>query len=134
MAPSVLTEIRVRAAASGACLLLREDLADLGTVAEVDAALGELVEGEELVRLREGVYGLTEWSTDFRRRVLACGLEACAKEYARRQGARVRPTEAQRRYNAGLSSQVPNACTVGVDREVCGEVSYRGKAIAFERV
>ena len=116
------------------CLLLREDFVNCGPSNEVEDALQQLVAENRLAQLREDAFAYPQVSQlDKQKLILQYSLQELAVEYAKRKGAVVKASSAQREYTEG-STQVPNGRWVGVDRPIEGEMRFRKRTVRFEHV
>ena len=90
-------------------VFLPREFAALGGEDQVLRALRGLVRDKRLVRLGYGVYGRARISRLSGEAVLDSpnGLDGAAREVLNKLGVKWEPTEAQRAYNEGRSTQIP---------------------------
>lgn len=90
-------------------VFLPREFATLGGEDQVLRALRGLVRDKQLVRLGYGVYGRARISRLSGEAVLDSpnGLDGAAREVLNKLGVKWEPTEAQRAYNEGRSTQIP---------------------------
>jgi hypothetical protein len=90
-------------------VFLPREFADLGGSDQVLRALRELVRAGRLLRLGYGVYARAITSRLSGKAILynPDGLDGAAREALTKLGVEWEPTDAQRAYNEGRSTQVP---------------------------
>lgn len=88
---------------------LTREFLDLGGERQIFRTLRELVNDGRLVRLGYGVYGRARISRLSGQPVLDSpyGLDSAARQILNKLGVKWEPTEAERAYNEGRSTQVP---------------------------
>jgi hypothetical protein len=106
---SLRTRVAARIARKRGNVFLPREFTDLGGLDQVLRALRELVRAGRLVRLGYGVYARAVVSRLSGQPLLANpnGLDGAAREALTKLGVQWEPTEAQRAYNDGRSTQVP---------------------------
>ncbi|MEO7208177.1 MAG: DUF6088 family protein [Steroidobacteraceae bacterium] len=106
---SLRGKIAARINRSASAVFLPREFADLGGEDQVLRALRELMRGGRLVRLGYGVYGRAVTSRLSGKPILysANGFLGAAREALNKLGVRWEPTDAERAYNEGRSTQVP---------------------------
>jgi hypothetical protein len=94
---------------AGDCVFLTREFADLGGETQVVRALRGLVRDGRLVRLGYGVYARAIISRLSGEPLLLhpTGLRGAAREALTKLGVPWEPTEAERAYNEGRSTQIP---------------------------
>jgi hypothetical protein len=114
---------------------LSREFRDLGGEDQVLRALRELVREGRLVRLGYGVYGRAERSRLSGEPVLAAqgGFIGVARQALDKLGVRWAPTEFERAYNEGRSTQVPVNPAVRVRGRFTRRLHYQDTELRLER-
>jgi hypothetical protein len=94
-----------------------------------------LVRSGRLIRLGYGVYGRAECSKLTGQPVLAAraGFVGASRAALTKLGVAWLPTEWERAYNEGRSTQVPVNAVVRVQGRFSRRLGYRGNALVLER-
>ncbi len=116
-------------------VFLTREFKKLGGEDQVIRALRTLVKEGRLVRLGYGVYGRARKSTLSGRAVLTSneGFLGVAQRALDKLGVKWEPTEAQRAYNEGRSTQVPVNPVVRVKGRFTRHLRYRNSELVLER-
>jgi hypothetical protein len=116
-------------------VFLTREFRDLGGEDQVLRALRGLVQDGRLVRLGYGVYGRAETSQLSGRPMLAArgGFIGAARQALDKLGVSWEPTEFQRAYNEGRSTQVPVNPAVRVKGRFARRLSYQDTELRLER-
>jgi hypothetical protein len=116
-------------------VVLPREFRDLGGEDQVLRALRTLVRDGQLVRLGYGVYGRAEVSRLSGRPMLAArgGFIDAARQALDKLGVRWEPTEFQRAYNEGRSTQVPVNPAVKVKGRFARRLKYEDAELRLER-
>jgi hypothetical protein len=116
-------------------VFLTREFRDLGGEDQVLRALRGLVQEGQLVRLGYGVYGRAETSQLSGRPMLAArgGFIDAARQALDKLGVEWEPTEFQRAYNEGRSTQVPVNPAVGVKGRFVRRLRYQETELRLER-
>ncbi|MDR3488594.1 MAG: DUF6088 family protein [Bradyrhizobium sp.] len=116
-------------------VVLPREFRDLGGEDQVLRALRTLVRDGQLVRLGYGVYGRAEVSRLSGRPILAArgGFIDAARQALDKLGVRWEPTEFQRAYNEGRSTQVPVNPAVKVKGRFARRLKYEDAELRLER-
>lgn len=116
-------------------VVLPREFRDLGGEDQVLRALRTLVRDGQLVRLGYGVYGRAEVSRLSGRPMLAArgGFIDVARQALDKLGVRWEPTEFQRAYNEGRSTQVPVNPAVKVKGRFARRLKYEDAELRLER-
>lgn len=125
----VLRSIRARKSS----VVLKRDVTSLGNPSAVNRALDRLIEEGCLTRLADGVYARVRTSSLTGGLILERPLIDLAKEFAKKSGATIKLTQAEKDYLDG-STQVPMGNVVAVDRRISKVLSYCGGEVSFEHV
>jgi hypothetical protein len=128
-----IEERMVRKAGDGA--FLTREFADLGGEDQVLRALRDLVHEGRLVRLGYGVYGRAVKSSLSGNPMLYSpdGFIGAAREALDKLGVEWEPTEAERAYNEGRSTQVPVNPVVRVKGRFRRQLRYGNAELVLER-
>ena len=127
------TRIRNRIASRQGAIFMREDFCDLGGYDQVGRVLRSLTRAGVLLKIGHGLYSRAEPSCFTGEPVPAVGIRQLATEALGRLGITTVPTESERRYNGGLSTQVPTGRVVAVTKRVRRKIGWRDVTISFER-
>lgn len=116
-------------------VFLTREFRDLGGEDQVLRALRGLVREGRLVRLGYGVYGRAETSQLSGQPILAArgGFIDAARQALNKLGVPWEPTEFQRAYNEGRSTQVPVNPAVRVKNRFTRRLSYQDTELRLER-
>jgi hypothetical protein len=114
---------------------LPREFRDLGGEDQVLRVLREMVRDGCLVRLGYGVYGRAEISRLSGEPMLAArdGLIGAARQALDKLGVKWEPTEFQRAYNEGRSTQVPVNPAVRVKGRFVRRLRYQDAELRLER-
>ena len=116
-------------------VFLTREFRDLGGEDQVLRALRGLVRDGRLVRLGYGVYGLAETSRLSGEPMLAAtgGFIGAARQALDKLGVTWEPTDAQRAYNEGRTTQVPVNPAVRVKGRFARHLRYQDTELRLER-
>jgi hypothetical protein len=116
-------------------VFLPREFADLGGEDQVVRALRGLVREGRLVRLGYGVYGRAITSRLSGEPILYSpnGFAGAARQALDKLGVKWEPTEAERAYNEGRSTQVPVNPAVRVKGRFSRQLRYRDTELVLER-
>jgi hypothetical protein len=116
-------------------VFLTREFRDLGGEDQVLRALRDLVREGQLVRLGYGVYGRAEISRLSGEPMLAArgGFLEAARQALDKLGVQWEPTEFQRAYNEGRSTQVPVNPAVRVKGRFARHLRYQDAELRLER-
>jgi Family of unknown function (DUF6088) len=116
-------------------VFLPREFADLGGEDQVLRALRRMTEEGRLVRLGYGVYGRAIKSRLSGQPMLysAGGFSGAARQALDKLGVAWEPTEAERAYNEGRSTQVPVNPVVRVKGRFRRHLRYGNAELIFER-
>jgi hypothetical protein len=114
---------------------LPREFRDLGGEDQVLRVLREMVRDGNLVRLGYGVYGRAEISRLSGQPMLAArdGFIGAARQALDKLGVKWEPTEFQRAYNEGRSTQVPVNPAVRVKGRFVRRLRYQDAELRLER-
>ena len=116
-------------------VFLTREFRDLGGEDQVLRALRGMVRDGELVRLGYGVYGRAETSQLSGKPMLAArgGFIDAARQALDKLGVPWEPTEFQKAYNEGRSTQVPVNPAVRVKNRFSRHLRYQDTELRLER-
>lgn len=112
-------------------VVLRKDIADLGSPRQVSRALKALVQDKILVKLGYGVYGRLVQS-QAGETYLAEGFFPTARKALSRLNVKWQPSKAEAAYNQGLTTQVPINPPIKLISRFNRKLSYQGRSLRFE--
>lgn len=114
-------------------IILRSDVAKLGSSSQVSAVLRRLQADEVLVRIGLGVYAKTRTSTVTGATIPAGSLETLAGEVLQRLGIAVTAGRAARDYNAGATTQMPGMLVANTGRRrISRKLTVGGRTLKYE--
>ena len=116
-------------------VFLTREFADLGGEDQVLRALRTLVREGRLVRLGYGVYGRAVISSLSQRPMLynPNGFAGATRQALTKLGVRWEPSESERAYNEGRSTQIPANPVVRVKGRFSRQLRYRDSVLMLER-
>ena len=132
---SLQAQIEARVAERGDAVYLTREFTDLGAKRQVLRALANTVAAGRLVRLGYGVYGPATQSRLTGKPMLANpgGFMVAARQALTKLGVAWEPTEWERAYNEGRSTQVPVNPQVKVRGRFTRKLSDGGKELVIDR-
>ena len=113
-------------------IILRSDLADLGSYRQISRTLHQLVREEKLARISQGVYAKMRPSSIDGQPVLDGAFSMLAREALDRLGVFWEPETAEKEYNAGLSTQVPVHGRVRLMSRCRRKITWGGMTLLYE--
>jgi hypothetical protein len=116
-------------------VMLTREFRDLGGEDQVLRALRSLVRDGKLVRLGYGVYGRAEVSRLSGRPMLAArgGFIDAARQALDKLGVSWEPTDFQRAYNEGRSTQIPINPALRIKGRFARRLKYQDAELRLER-
>ncbi|MEZ2307115.1 DUF6088 family protein [Paraburkholderia strydomiana] len=130
------TEARIKRsiALRDGTVVLRSDVANLGSPAQVSRVLARLVANGALVRVSLGVYAKTRLNKFTGKLAPAAPFESIAAETFQRLGIAVMPGRLAREYNEGKTTQIPvdGAVSTGA-RRITRKITVGRKSVKYER-
>ena len=115
-------------------VILRSDLAHLGSAAQLTRVLAKLVETQRLVRVGHGLYARTRQNKFTQRPAPAATFEQIAAEAFCRLGIDIGHGRLAREYNAGLTTQVPVTGVVNTGRRrISRRIQVGKRVVTYER-
>lgn len=114
-------------------VILRADIASLGSASQISEALNALQQRGVLVRIGTGVYAKTRVSSVTGATIPAGTLESLAQEALARLGVPVGPGTTAADYNAGRTTQMPGKLVVHTGkRRIQRNIIVGGRRLAYE--
>ena len=114
-------------------VVLRSELAKMGSASQVTAALKALQESGVLVRIGTGVYAKTRKSSVTGAIIPAGSLETLAIEALQKLGVQVAPGKAASAYNAGKTTQLPGMFVANTrKRRITRRIEVGGRKVTYE--
>lgn len=114
-------------------VILRRELAELGSASQVTEALNALQARGEIVRIGTGVYAKTRRSSATGAIIPAGNLETLGIEALRKLGVPVALGKAAAAYKAGATTQIPGAFVVNTGRRrISRQISVGGRVLKYE--
>jgi hypothetical protein len=114
-------------------VILRAELARLGSATQVSEALKALQDKGVLVRIGTGVYSKTKKSSITGATVPAGSLETLAAEALKKLGVTINASKVAAEYNSGKSTQLPGAFVANTGRRrIRRTIAVGGRKLAYE--
>ncbi len=133
--PTLREKVETRIADRRDDAFLTREFRDLGGERQVLRALRELAEEGRLIRLGYGVYGRAEISPLTKQPMLAGeGFGPISRQVLNKLGVHWEPTQAERAYNEGRSTQVPMTPRVRLrGSRFSRKLRYKAMELTFDR-
>ncbi|REG13928.1 DUF6088 family protein [Roseateles depolymerans] len=114
-------------------VILRSDLASLGSASQLSEALRALQRRGLLVRIGTGIYAKTRVSSITGAVVPAGSLESLSQEALQRLGVTVSASSAAAAYNDGGTTQIPGKLVVNTGkRRIQRKIAVGGRRLVYE--
>jgi len=135
MRRSLRQRIERRIARTKSDVFLPREFLDLGGQDQVLRSFRQLVRDGRLVRLGYGVYGRAVRSRLSGQPILVnpSGFAGVARQALSKLGVKWEPTNAERAYNEGRSTQIPANPAVRVRGRFSRKLRYQGRELIVER-
>ena len=114
-------------------VFLRRDFEDLGAYDQVGRGLRCLAAKGQLVRIGYGIYARAAVSPLSGKTVPAKPLPALAREALARLNVETAPSNFERAYSEGRTTQVPTGRMIAVRGRISRKIGHDGKFAVFER-
>jgi hypothetical protein len=114
-------------------VFLLADFKDLADYDQVGRGLRKLIQKGRLIKIGMGLYTRAGASPFDGRPAPIKGLRSLTVEALGRLGVETKPTQLERAYNAGRTTQVPAGRVVAVTKRVRRKIGFDGNYIRFER-
>lgn len=127
--------MKARIARMKSNVFIREDFADLGGYDQVGRVLLRLTRRGNLAKLGYGIYAKTRTSQLTGDIIPIAPLPALAREVLQKLGVRTLPTNAEKDYQEGRSTQIPTGRLIGIEKSrLSRKISYKEASVYYERV
>jgi len=114
-------------------VILRAELAGMGSASQLSEALKALQEKGVLVRIGTGVYARTRRSSVTGAVIPAGSLETLATQALRKLGVDVQAGRAAAEYNSGRTTQLPGAFVANTGgRRISRKITVGGRSVIYE--
>jgi hypothetical protein len=114
-------------------IVLRAELAGMGSASQVSQALRALQAKGVLVRIGTGVYAKTRKSSVTGATIPAGRLDTLAVETFKKLGVSLKHSRAVAEYNAGKTTQLPGAFVVNTgQRRIYRKIVVGGRSVEYE--
>ena len=114
-------------------VVLRSELAPLGSAAQITRVLAQLLEKGKLVRVSKGVFAKTRINKFTGTLTVAGSLENIASETFRKLGIPVRPGRLIREYNERKTTQIPVELVADTGkRRISRKIEVAGRMVKYE--
>ncbi|REG60763.1 hypothetical protein B0G80_3574 [Paraburkholderia sp. BL6669N2] len=115
-------------------VILRSELAALGSPAQLSRVLSTLVKSKRLVRVSVGIYAKTRLNKFTNELAPAAPFETIAAQVFKKLKIDVAPGELARDYNASKTTQVPMLAVVNTGgRRITRKIQVGSKTVTYER-
>ncbi|WP_321803150.1 DUF6088 family protein [Burkholderia sp. BCC1993] len=115
-------------------VVLRAEVAPLGSASHVGRVLAKMVRDGRLIRVSQGVYCKTRINKFTNALAPAAPFEMVAAEVFRKLNIQVRPGQLAREYNSGATTQIPMDRVVGTGRRrICRKIRVGSKTVKYEK-
>jgi hypothetical protein len=136
--PTILDRMIDRLASSKHDVFFRKDFTDLGSYSQIGRCLRQLCDDQKLIRIGLGIYAKTTIYPDhpFAGEVLLCDyLPYLARAALTRMGIEVAPSQADRDYASGQSTQVPTGKVLGIrGQKITRRIGHNGFYVDYDYV
>ena len=114
-------------------VILRTELAPMGSASQVTEALNALQKKGVLVRIGTGVYAKTRVSSVTGAVIPAGSLETLGAETMKKLGVKLGPSRLAAEYNSGRTAQMPGTVVVNTGRKrIQRRIVVGGRRLAYE--
>ena len=114
-------------------VVIRAELAGMGSASQVTAALKALQDKGVLLRIGTGVYAKTRKSSVTGAIIPAGSLETLAIETLKKLGVQVAAGKAAAAYNSGKTTQLPGIFVANTGRRrISRKITVGGRKVAYE--
>ena len=104
----------------------------MGGYDQIGRVLRQLAEKGEVIKIGYGLYAKAERSPLTGAVIPLHSLPTLAKEALNRLHVQTVPSQLERDYNSGKSTQVPTGRLIGVTSRINRRIGYNGNYISFE--
>jgi len=115
-------------------VILRSELAPLGSAAQIGRVLSCLLERGKLVRVSKGVFAKTRINKFTGASTPAATFEAIAAETFKKLGVAVQPGQLASEYNSGQSTQIPMESVISTGkRRISRKIQVGSRTVKYEK-
>ena len=114
-------------------IILRKDINDLGSYRQISRALKELIVEKKLVKIGAGIYAKAYLSKYSDIPLIKNGTDSTLREALKRLGITYEPSNAEKEYNEGKTTQVPVRNIVRLKNRCRRRIGYRNSKLIFEK-
>lgn len=126
------SRIRYRIKRSRDGVFTLKDFLDLSDRTQVSRALRQMIAKEELIKIGYGLYAKAKKSMFSGMITPIMTLPELGEEALKKLGIQTFPTKAEKRYNAGLSTQVPTGRRIAIQGRVSRKIGFDGVYLTYE--
>ena len=110
------------------------DFKDLSDSDQIGRVLRQMVRSKFLIRIGWGVYARAKVSSVSGRPVPEKPITELARDALAKLGVKVAPTEYEKAYAQGITTQVPTGRSIGIrEGRISRKIGYNGRNVAYER-
>jgi hypothetical protein len=113
-------------------VVLRKEIADMGSPRQISRCLETLIEMGELVKIGYGVYAKSYRSKFINESIIKSGFDRACIEALTKLGIKWELGSAAQAYNAGLSTQVPVRLAVQLKSRFRRQLNYNNRKLLVE--
>lgn len=115
-------------------VILRSELASLGSSAQLGRVLASLVAQGKLVRVSKGVFAKTRINRFTGQPTAAGTFEDIAAETFRKLGVTIAPSQRMAEYNSGQTTQIPaDGCVNTGKRRIFRKIQVGNRIVQYEK-
>ena len=128
---TLISKVSYRVKRSSGSVFLRADFKDLGGYDQIGRILRNLVNSGDLIKLGYGLYARTKVSSITNKTIPEKTLQDLAVEALKKLKVSTSLTVAEKKYNAGLSTQVPTGRLIAVNKRFSRKIGYEGISLSY---
>ena len=114
-------------------VVLRSELAPLGSAAQIGRVLARLIKSGKLVRVSKGAFAKTRINKFTGLPTPAGSLEQISSELFKKLGIETHPCALVAEYNSGVSTQIPATTTVNTGRRrISRKITVGPRTLSYE--
>lgn len=113
-------------------VFVREDFADIGGYDQIGRVLRGLARAGKLIKIGYGLYARAKKSIITGETIPVASLPTLAKAALNRLGVEVAPSNLEREYKAGKTTQVPTGRLIAVKGRINRKIGYGGAYVSYE--
>src|SRR6185312_3193539 len=112
-------------------VVLRKEIADMGSPRQISRCLKDLIAMGELVKIGYGIYAKAYTSKYTDTPLIKGGIDSAMRDALKCLGIAYEPGSAERKYNEGKSTQVPVKNIVKLKNRCRRCISYKNSRLIF---